>query len=365
MKSVVLYAYDKVNLGDDLFLHTITKRYPSVHFFLWSDKKNKRTFATLENLTVIDSESRLVRFLNQIRPSIVSRYKNWQSKKADAVVYIGGSIFIEYETWPSILNWWNYQADNNNLYILGANFGPYHSEYYRSEMAGVFDKAQDVCFRERYSFDLFQGHQVRWAPDILFTYPMPNPPKIKHQIFFSVINCNKKSEGTHPLSLYQKDYLKNLTFLIQEYIHRGYSIVLSSFCKEEGDEEIISLLEARFRNEAVIPGQLQCLFYDGTNAEKILQAIAESELVLASRFHAMIFGMAAGRPVFPIAYSDKTIHVLQDLGFQGNYTDLRKHQPISIQAVEENRMLCNTISVKKWSREAEHHFYKLDDKLKN
>ena len=32
MNSVFLYAYDRQNLGDDLFVHTITKRYPDVQF---------------------------------------------------------------------------------------------------------------------------------------------------------------------------------------------------------------------------------------------------------------------------------------------------------------------------------------------
>ena len=44
MKKVFLYAYDKQNLGDDLFIHTICKRYPKVKFYLWSDELNKENF---------------------------------------------------------------------------------------------------------------------------------------------------------------------------------------------------------------------------------------------------------------------------------------------------------------------------------
>ena len=36
-----------------------------------------------------------------------------------------------------------------------------------------------------------------------------------------------------------------------------------------------------------------------------------------------VLGLAAGKSVFPILYSDKTKYVLEDLGFYGEYADLR------------------------------------------
>lgn len=362
MKTIILYAYDKVNLGDDLFLHTITKRYPSVRFLLWSSKENKKTFSSLRNLRVIDRENNFFQMLNRIHPSLVARYKNWQEKRADAVVYIGGSIFIEYESWPLVLNWWNYQVDHHRLYVLGANFGPFHSETYRAAMAKVFDRAQDVCFRDRYSCELFERHRVRWAPDILFGCPMPKKKEIKHQVFLSVINCEKKNEGDHTLGVYQNQYMENLIELMQVYLQRGYHVVLSSFCKAEGDEEVISALEQHFR-EKTASGKVQPLCYDGTNADALLEAIAESEFVIASRFHAVILGLAAGRPVFPIIYSDKTFHVLDDMGFCGHYLDLRRQEAISIADVEANRTQCGTVSAEVLHKEAEGHFRVLDREL--
>ena len=56
MKRVFLYAYDKQNLGDDLFVYTITKRYPDVRFYMWSDKVNQIIFQSLHNLKVVDRD---------------------------------------------------------------------------------------------------------------------------------------------------------------------------------------------------------------------------------------------------------------------------------------------------------------------
>ena len=40
-KRCFLYAYDKQNLGDDLFVHTICNRYPDAQFYMWSAPVNR------------------------------------------------------------------------------------------------------------------------------------------------------------------------------------------------------------------------------------------------------------------------------------------------------------------------------------
>ena len=52
MKKAFLYAYDRQNLGDDLFVHTITGRYPNTQFYMWSDRKNRETFSFLPNQNI-------------------------------------------------------------------------------------------------------------------------------------------------------------------------------------------------------------------------------------------------------------------------------------------------------------------------
>lgn len=322
MKKVFLYAYDRQNLGDDLFVHTITKRYLDVQFYIWSGKENRKTFASLPNLKVIDGDSAWVRFLRKLRPSFVPGYKAWLEKQCDAVVYIGGSIFMEYPTWMQICSWWEYEAKHRPLYVLGANFGPYHTEGYREKMAQVFQNCRDVCFRDRYSRELFQNvDTVRMAPDILLSYPMPKRSVKEKQIFVSVINCAGRDES-HGLNRYDKRYVNNMATLLQRLLDGGREIVLASFCAEEGDEEgIRKLLLAMGREN---DPRIRIAHYDGTNTDEITGAIAESGGVIATRFHAMILAMAANRPVLPVIYSDKTKHVLEDLGFRGTVYDLRE-----------------------------------------
>lgn len=318
MKRCFLYAYDKQNLGDDLFVHTITKRYPDVQFYIWSKDENRTTFQMLPNLKVIDSESKFIQFLHWMRQSFVAHYRSWLEKRCNAVVYIGGSLFIEYPEWEMLLTWWEYEAEHRPFYILGANFGPYKSEEYRKKLAEIFSKAKDVCFRDVFSKGKFENVQtVRYAPDILFGTEMPERRDVIKRMFISVIDCSSKSEGINQFSQMEEDYLRFVQKIADQAVKAGYGVMLSSFCKEEGDEFAIDKLRKRLKYEVSV------LNYNGSNANEVLQAISDSDFIVASRFHAAILGFAANKPVLPVVYSDKTIHVLKDAGFEGKVIDLR------------------------------------------
>ena len=351
MKKIFLYAYDRQNLGDDLFVHTIVRRYPDAQFYMWSDVKNRRTYSCLPNLKVVDKDSPLVHLLHSLRPSLAARYKAWLEQRCNAVVYIGGSIFMEYHNWETICTWWEWTARNRPFYVLGANFGPWHTEAYRAKMAEIFTDCRDVCFRDKYSAGLFPGI-VRQAPDILFSYPMPKVPVEENQVFVSVINCAGRDES-HNLNDCDGRYVANMARLLRQLLDAGKDLVLASFCKEEGDEEgIRKILDAM--NCGNDP-RIRVLCYDGTNAEELTRAIAGSGSVIATRFHATILAMAAGRPVLPIVYSDKTRHVLDDLGFSGAVYDLREDIPWTV--AEMAAAVPPTM-------EAQGHFEKLDAVIK-
>lgn len=361
MKKVFLYAYDRRNLGDDLFVHTIVRRYPDVQFYIWTGAENRRTYACLPNLKVLDQDSGLVRFLRRLRPSLVSRYKGWLEQRCDAVVYIGGSIFMEYPNWKQICTWWEYEAENRPFYVLGANFGPWHTEGYREKMASIFAGMQDVCFRDRYSGGLFRDvDTVRCAPDILLSYPMPKVPVKEKQIFVSVIDCAGRDEG-HGLAECEDWYAANMARILRGYLDDGCSLVLASFCREEGDEAGIEKILAAM-GRANDP-RIQVLRYDGTNADRLTTAIAESEYVISARFHGVILGMAAGRPVLPIIYSDKTLHVLEDLGFNGVTFDVRRDAAWDYGDSRRNLDAPAAVLSETQKEAAREHFWRLDQQL--
>ncbi len=356
MKKIFLYAYDRVNFGDDLFIRTIANRYPDVKFYLWSKKYNIKTFSDVKNLKVVPQDSKKLGLLTKIRPSLFSRYKSNLERKCDGVVYIGGSIFIEYDNWEQILTWWDWEAKNRNFYILGANFGPYKTEAYKDKLAKVLNNVSDICFRDTYSKNIFENvSTVRYAPDILFGQRF-NSYKSKKQIFVSAIDCSSRDSGLDALSNKNEQYLKLMVNYINKYINMGYTVILSSFCDIEKDNEAIDRILPMLDNRE----NVTVLNYNGTNSNELLKAINESELVIASRFHASILGFAAGKPVLPIVYSDKTINVLKDMHFIGKYIDIRllnDNDVNSLIEIDDNQKLKNLDYIKK---ESEKHFEKLD-----
>lgn len=361
MKKIFLYAYDKVNLGDDLFINSITKRYPNVIFYLWTDARNRVTFQNIPNLKILDKDSMFLRCLQRIRPSFVARYKNWREKRCDASVYIGGSIFMEYETWRNQIAWLDYQAEKRNFFVIGANFGPYRTEAYREQLDNEFLKMRDVCFRDRYSLNKFDGNpNVRYAPDILFAYSMPQVDVKEKQIFVSIINCVDRDE-THSIDVFDRNYVENMARILCRYLEDGCRLVLASFCSVEGDEQAIHKVISAMNCAG--DSRIKVVAYDGTNAELMIRIIAESDYIIASRFHAMILAMTAGRPVLPIIYSDKTKHVLDDLEFKGVIFDLRKEKSWDYALSRKNWDQPVELLMKKYKSAAQEHFEKIDELL--
>ena len=224
-------------------------------------------------------------------------------------------------------------------------------------MGQIYAKMKDVCFRDEYSYGLFRNvDTVRRAPDILFSYPMPQVPVKEKQIFVSVIDCAGRDES-HGLSQHDESYVQNMARLLNKYRHDGYRLILSSFCSHEGDPKgIEKVLQAMGCKEGP---DVQVLSYDGTNTEALTTAIAQSEFVIATRFHATILAIAAGRPVLPILYSDKTKHVLEDLNFGGPVIDIRSCSDY-IAVGQPWKQELASVSL---SKKAQKHFEKLDEIL--
>lgn len=364
MKKVFLYAYDHQNLGDDLFVETILKRYPEVKFYLWSDKKNEQVFSECSNLKIINKDSKKVKLLEKVRPSFAARYKAGFMNMCDAHVYIGGSIFMEYPSWENIVRWWDYQASNYKFYVMGANFGPYQTKEYKNRMTEVFFKLKDVCFRDYYSKNLFPDvPTVRCAPDILFSYPMDGKAVEKKQVFFSVISYGKKEMSRDFHQMTHREYIQRMARMAEGYLAAGFQVVLASFCEEEGDLEAAEEIAEEINKEEEYE-KVKILSYDGKNRRQFMREMMQSEHIVAARFHGTILGMTAGRTVFPILYSDKTKYVLEDAGFQGTYGDLRKPDTLTYENSKRNYDEKYRTDVGKLKRDAQRHFEKLDEFLK-
>lgn len=341
--KIFVNAFLENNLGDDLFVDILLNRYPQHTFYTISkDFKPRKNLKVLSNNFLI----KVIRKLS-LKPILANR--------CDMSVVIGGSMYME-ET-PQDTNK-NFSLGKNPYCILGVNFGPYKTDQYYQNVHNFFSKAQDVCFREKYSYNLFKElPNVRCAPDIVFSMDTSKIPITnKKRVIFSIISCKRKISEK-----YEEQYQNTIIEMTRFFIEKEYEICYMSFCKDEGDEGAIEgILNKCDEN---IKNKITTYYYRG-NIEEALEQLANSQIIVGSRFHANILGMVFGKTIIPMAYSDKTKNVLEDLNFKGKIIDIKNLEQFNIKKDLTDETLNYKIDISNAKKKAEEHFEKLDELLK-
>lgn len=320
-KYINLNAYLNHNLGDDLMVEILLKRYPNVLFFFDAPLNicDSSTFMQYPNFLNIDklymkwqrNWGVINRFINKItfvhkKDLIYKVFLRCIRKQCIASVYIGGSLFQQQTKDPK-QDFAKLQS--GPLFIIGANFGPYTDEEFYQSYRAFFRECKGVCFRDQKSYSLFSDlKNIRCAPDVVFNLPVIPQKRHGKKIVISLINPDNRP--------YMKDYALLYECFLGKICtvasNRGYIPVLTSFCSPEGDEAEIDRIWGRLSSSVQLsterwvyhaPGDLEALFSD-------------SCFVLATRFHAMILALLYKLPFFCIAYSEKCTNVLNDLHIQ-------------------------------------------------
>lgn len=357
-KQIMIYAYCKYNLGDDLFIKLLCNRYPHVKFFLHAPKGYRQLFKDNSNLKIIRNDRFLLRLLRfTLRKlgfnSALSR--PYVAKKCDAAIYIGGSLFIQNKNWEGQLKEnKKKEIPNKPFYLLGANFGPFKDRVYYLKYKELFSRYTDICFRDKYSFELFRElPNVRIADDVVFQLKVNLSQKEvkKRNVVISVIKPSRKQ-----LPNFDEIYFKKIREIIIYLCNKDYNITLMSFCKKEGDElaisEILNLLPKEYLTKVDS-------YYYNYNFKEALSIINKSCFVIATRFHSMILGWINKKPVYPIVYSKKMENVINDINFKGLYTVFSNLIHLKPENVYQG-MKINYIDVSKQVESSEKHFKNLD-----
>ncbi len=309
--KILLRAYTQLNLGDDLFLHILAVRYPDAEFMLASETENMYNKFTLQHPNVIPfgGHSVLYRTLRRMGRAPLIDKKIFNG--VDAVIYIGGSIFMENEEDRFYENLLvaeiGYCAENNIPYhILSCNFGPYTTEDYYRHMREAFKKCTEVCFRDRESYNLFcDVPSARYAPDAVFSLQLERPEVRSDVLGVSPISYKhrKCADG------YAEEYIEYLADAVRSHLDDGGKAEIFCFCEAEGDLDAAEKLITRLGNDS----RVSIRVYDGDTIDFATNFISCGK-ILASRFHGIVLAIKYGIPLIPHIYSRKTENVLQDEG---------------------------------------------------
>lgn len=352
-------GYWKSNLGDDLFLKIVCERYPHVKFYTFLDKKNSEQFKQYNNLTIIYNNF-LFRIVNKLmrKMGMLQLQDILGPLLAKNFLEIGGSIFMQDKRWQYRLKQRNYARNQYSKYfIIGSNFGPFYDQEYEEKYKELFDSVDGISFRDSYSYNLFAEKNMTKASDVIFglstsEYKRQNKKK---QVVISVVDNDSKNKDTS-FNLQDK-YESKIITTINKLTKEGYDVILMSFCKYEGDTDVINRIYSRLGNNNHV--KTFEYFHD---IESALKLIADSEKVIASRFHACVLGLLFGCKVLPIAYSDKMMNLIQDIYKEKKWLSIKEFVNSDINS--ENFIYLSENAAKLIGRDAENQFQFLDGFMK-
>lgn len=357
MKKIYLDAVLEKNLGDDLFIKIISNRYNAK--FYTQTKHSYKNVRIANNLKIYSGLG--VELINVFGSKILKKGKmlgRLLKNKCDFMVSIGGSIFIEWGKFSLIKRHFGIYDSTKVFYILGSNFGAYKTtEFFNFLKDNVISQAQDVCFREEYSYNLFKDlPNVRYASDIVFSLDTSNIKITDNKkVVMSVVDCNRKAKPE-----FKKDYENKIIDMIKLFDKKGYEVVLMSYCKAEGDEDAIKSILSQITDDE-LKNKVKTYFYDG-NIEEALDVMADCQVVVGTRFHANILGFVLNKTVIPVAYSDKTLNVLKDMNFEGKVFDIRDLESFDVDSLTDDDLKYK-LNVDFQREDAQRHFEKLDKVL--
>jgi len=316
-KKILVKAYTKINLGDDLFLAILLDRYPEIEFTLLDSSyiSDTQLYSKFNKESLYSFSYRVCRkiasFFFKKNICIIDRYyERYRSKKLsnkyDTILALGGSLYMQSDINISADDTLNKALFNDfkHVYIIGANFGPYHDEKYRLFYESIFSDCNSISFRDTYSKKLFPNlSNIHVFPDIVFQLNKYKSNPAIGSVGLSVIDISNR----HSLDVYSELYITFLKNIVKELIRLNRDVYLFSFCQFEGDNNIIKQIVDSEPNVNTVE-------YNG-DIDSFLKVYASMEAVFCTRFHSMVLSLVFNQKLLPIIYSKKMQQVLDDIDF--------------------------------------------------
>lgn len=353
--KIYIKAYCKKNLGDDLFVDILCKRYPKINFFLVCEEEYSFALRNIENLTIVNP-SGLLFILRKLLLKILcfDIFDIFFAIYTDAVVMVGGSIFQQRGNWyKSYLSRRLTQYFTKSTFIIGANFGEYTTDLFIQKYSRYFENCTDVCFRDRQSYNLFNFlPNVRYSPDIVFSLEKKIVSHKEKIVAISVVNISEQSNRN--LLQYKNVYIENMISIINFFHRQQYSIMLLSFCEYEGDFLIIEEIVKKTKYKIAVRQ------YNGQISE-FVELLNKSSYIIATRFHAVVLALSYSIPLLPVIYNQKQTNLLNDINYKGEILNIADNKIIEIE--EEMFITIDKKSLKLCKKKSLDHFLGIDQNI--
>ena len=160
----------------------------------------------------------------------------------------------------------------------------------------LFRRYAGITFRDQYSAGLYEGYpNEAYAPDMIFGYPTEVLPQRKQVLFSPILLVGRM--GKRPLEQYTMAYQRFMWNAI-----RASCSAATMWCWHRFARDRVTKTRLERLTDSLTVSELahvRTVFYRDT-PDEVLHAFAESECVVATRFHAMVLGYAHSCKVLPL-----------------------------------------------------------------
>lgn len=356
--KVFLNSYLNNNLGDDLMIDIMCKRYPNHQFYISNINRLSNIACKSKNLHIVSSISptgnqyfqrAINKGLSYLKIPKLQVIKEFTKGKYDVYMELGGSIFMQVtkKSWINKVRDSQYVIKNcNHNFIVSSNFGPYQTEAFKDSYGKLFSQFDDVIFRDEYSYSLFSNlDSVRICPDIVYNLDCKSSPE--DIVGVSVISLDNVGVISN------KDiYIQGLVDLINE-IGKEKKIVLFSFCENEGDLETCKVIKENCDDNIDIE------IYNHVDLDESINYMSKFSAMICTRFHACVMAVNLKIPFLPVIYSKKTDNMLDGISYNGYRWRISEGESLNLNAAINSLIKLEDIdySIKE---KCKNHFIKLD-----
>jgi polysaccharide pyruvyl transferase WcaK-like protein len=251
------------------------------------------------------------------------------ARSSDVLIFPGTGILDDFGTGPfsvplAIFGWClGARLGGAQIAFVSIGAGPIHHPLSRRLMAGAAAMAQYRSYRDTVSRDFMEsiGFDTRRDavfPDIAFALPIP-PSGIRAEqaltVGLGVMGYYGWSHDMEAGAEIHRTYLNKLLTFTLWLLGQGYRVRLLT--GDNGDRDAVGALAALVR--AALPGlPPERLCAEPTSdLHELMEQIAGTGIVVATRFHNVVAALKLARPVVSIGYASKNDALLADMGLAG------------------------------------------------
>jgi polysaccharide pyruvyl transferase WcaK-like protein len=283
------------------------------------------------------SSGTFIRFLNRLLFRAPSRLANWihaitELLKLDLLIIPGTGILDDFNTgpwsFPYVLFRWCLSARlcGTELWFVSIGAGPIHHPVSRRLMKWAAAMAQYRSYRDTISKEFMESigldaHSDPIYPDLAFKLPGPQRSRPQGSdaevltVAFGVMNYGGwRSDLRHQTDIVD-EYIKKVTRFLAWLLDRGYRVRILT--GDRFDQPAIDYLVGALAGEGQnIPSE-SLVIEPTLTLYEVMQQIALTDIVVATRFHNVVCALKLGRPTISVGYADKNDALLADMGLAG------------------------------------------------